>query len=169
MKKCASQILTKQCQISKILFSIIFLLLLSCASGPKFIQEPIPLEADPNLYLYRQSNIFVAAFDKWLFFIDGSTAVGLANGTYVKIPIKPGNHEVMAAGTSVTRQRPLKINFVADKGKNIYVKYEIDTKYGVLLGLLLGPEFDNYLLEVDENQALVDLKELRLTSEIVAL
>ena len=146
------------------LFLLTMLLLSSCTttSGPLFMQEPILLDADPNLYLYRQTSALLAG-SKWEFLIDKDIVVNLSNGTYVKVPIKPGKHEIMAPGDANIDQPPLIIQFEATKGKNAYVKYEMKTKHGVFVAIFIDrPKFNNLLYEVDEGQALAELKELHL-------
>ena len=147
------------------LFLLSILLISACAtaSGPLFIQEPILSEADPNLYLYRPSSGLMR-YAKWEFSIDKDVVVNLSNGTYVRVPIKPGKHEVLAAGDANVDQPPLLIQFEATKGKNNYIKYEMQTKHGVLMGLIDRPQFNNLFNEVEESKALVDLKETRQTT-----
>jgi len=151
--------------LTKLLFLMAALSISTCttASGPLFMQEPILLDADPNLYLYRPSSELMR-YAKWEFAIDKDIVVNLSNGTYVKVPIKPGKHEILAAGYANVDQPPLIIQFEATKGKNNYIKYEMKTKHGVLMGLLDRPKFNNLFSEVAESQALVDLKEARLTT-----
>ena len=151
---------------TKIAISLFFLLsLLSCnrSTGPLFVHEQIPTESDPNLFIYRpESNYLKAA--KWEFLIDNDKVVTLTNGTYAKISIAPGKHEIVSGMSQKVGQLPLSISIDAAEGKNVYVKYEIKMQRSILMSLIDKPKFDNRLSEVEEIQALIDLKELCLTT-----
>jgi hypothetical protein len=135
----------------------------STARGPLFMQELVSSDADPNLYIYRSSSaIMIGA--KWEFAIDRDVVVNLSNGTYAKLPIKPGKHEIIAANAEDVAQPPLIIEFEATKGKNTYIKYEMKSKRGFLMDLIDRPILKNLFIEVEEGQALAELKELRLTT-----
>ena len=147
------------------LFIMIVILFTSCstAKGPLFVQETISADADPTLYIYRPSSslLYVA---KWEFVIDEDIVANLSNGTYAKLPIKPGKHEIISAGSPNIEQPPLRICFEAVKGKNTYIKYEMRTKHGYIMSLLDRPKFNNILSEVEEGQALAELKEIHATT-----
>jgi len=148
-----------------LLFVIVWILIISCSTvtGPPFTQEPISADADPNLYLYRPSSWLMSGAD-WEFVIDKDVIVNLSNGTYVKLPIKPGTHEIISAPAKSVDQPWLKFEFEAVKGKNSYVKYEMQTKHGVFFSIFIArPIFNNRLYELDEVQAVAELNELRLT------
>jgi len=144
----------------------VLLLLFSCASsnGPLFVHEPILPDSEPCLYIYRPDSTYLQAA-KWEFLVDNDKLVTLTNGTYAKIPLSPGRHEIVSGMSQKVGQRPLLITMEAVKGKNVYVKYEIQLRGSVLINLIDSPQFDNRLYEVEESQALADLKELHLTAE----
>jgi hypothetical protein len=153
-------------RIIKLAISILFILsLLSCASsnGPLFVHEPTLIDSDPCLYIYRPDSTYLQAA-KWEFLIDKTNYVTLTNGTYAKIPIAPGRHEVVSGMSNKIGQPPLRITMEAVKGKNVYVKYEIQMESNVVMSLIDKPKFNNKLSEVEESQALLDLKNLRLTT-----
>ena len=146
----------------------IFLLLFSLvacvsSSGPIFVQEAILPDSSPCIYLYRPDSVYLQA-SKWEFLIDESQSVTLTNGTYAKIPVTQGRHEIVSGMSQKIDQPPQLIFVEAVKGKNIYVKYEIKTQGNVLMSLIDKPRFNNRLYEVEEGQALLDLKELHLTT-----
>jgi hypothetical protein len=155
----------KHLPLSKLILLFAVTLIAACttASGPLFVQEPISPDSDPYLYIYRPSSSLQYAA-KWEFAIDSDIVVNLSNGTYVKVPIKPGRHEVLSGGSRSTDQPPLIISFDAVKGKNTYIKYEMRTKHGYLKSVLDRPKFDNLFSEVAEGQALTELKEIRETT-----
>ena len=147
----------------------LFLLLsLSCASGrgPLFVHEPSLPDSDPCLYIYRPDSTYLRAA-KWEFVVDNDKVVTLTNGTYAKIPLSAGSHEIVSGMSQKIGQRSLLITIEAVKGKNVYVKYEIQPQGNVLTSLIDKPKFDNRLYEVEESQALADLKELHLTAESI--
>jgi hypothetical protein len=146
----------------------IFLLLFplfACAvgNGPLFVKEAMPADSDPCIYLYRPDSVYLQAA-KWEFVIDKTRSITLANGAYARIPITPGKHEIVSGMSQRIGQRPLLISVEAAKGRSIYVKYEVQTQGSVLTALIDKPRFDNRLCEVEESQALLDLKELHLTT-----
>jgi hypothetical protein len=146
----------------------ILLLLLSlsaCATGngPLFVQEAMLPDSAAYLYLYRPDSAYLQAA-KWEFVIDKTRSITLTNGTYAKIPITPGKHEIVSGMSQRIGQPPLLTSVEAAKGKNVYVKYEIQAQGGVLMSLIDKPQFNNRLYEVEESQALLELKELHLTT-----
>jgi hypothetical protein len=153
-------------RITKLAIFILFILsLLSCASsnGPLFIHKPTLIDSDPCLYIYRPDSTYLQAA-KWEFLIDKDNYVTLTNGTYAKLPILPVRHEVVSGMSKKIGQAPLRITIEAVKGKNVYVKYEIQMENNVVTSLIDKPKFNNRLSEVEESQALLDLKNLRLTT-----
>jgi hypothetical protein len=152
--------------MTKIAILLFFLsTLLSCASssGPLFVHEPILADSDPCLIIYRPDSTYLRGA-KWEFLVDKDNYVTLTNGTYAKIPIAPGRHEVVSGMSKEIGQPPLLITIEAVKGKNVYVKYEIQMASNLMMSLIDKPKFNNRLYEVEESQALTDLKDLHLTT-----
>lgn len=146
---------------------LIFLLpLFSCAgSGPLFVHEPVLADADPSLYIYRPESLYLKD-SKWEFLIDKEKHVLLENGTYAKIQLTPGTHEIISGKLQGINQMPIMIMVDAIKGRNVYVKYEIKFAGSPLRNIIDKPKFNNRLHEMDETRALKDLKDLHLCTDM---
>jgi hypothetical protein len=146
---------------------LMFLLpLFSCVSGPLFVHEPPLADSDPCLYIYRPESLYLKD-TKWEFLIDKEKHVMLENGTYAKIQLTPGTHEIISGKSHGIDQLPMMIMVDSVKGKNVYVKYEIKFAGSPLLNIIDRPKFNNRFREIDETRALKDLKDLHLSTEPV--
>jgi hypothetical protein len=147
---------------------LIFILpLFSCAvNGPLFVHEPVLADADPCLYIYRPESLYLKD-SKWEFLIDKEKHVLLENGTYAKIQLTPGTHEIISGKLQGINQLPIMIMVDTVKGRNVYVKYEIKFAGSPLMNIIDRPKFNNRLHEMDETRALKDLKNLHLCTEPV--
>jgi hypothetical protein len=143
---------------------IVFIFTLaSCATskGPFFTYDPLPENSDPFLYIYRPKSNYLQ-YAKWEFGVDDKTVITLTNGSYAKISVKPGKHDLISGGNREISQPPIKITIECKKGKNSFVKYEFKTS--LIKSLLDRPKFNNLFYEVAENVAIPELKETRLTT-----
>jgi hypothetical protein len=64
------------------------------ASGPLYVEAPLPANGDAIVYVYRMPTIASAARDAH-FHIDGRHVFDLSNGGYAYIALPAGKHELM--------------------------------------------------------------------------
>lgn len=112
-----------------ILFSIVGLIMISCASGPTYTEmagQTPPLSGENGrIYVYRTSTLGAAVQPEVQF---NGQAVGKAVPMgYFYIDCPPGNHRI-ATATEVDRE----LTFHLDKGQTRYVR--LDVSMGFFVG-----------------------------------
>lgn len=138
----------------KLFFYFSFLILISCASGPKFEKPTQTLLTNQHgLFIYRNSGVTGMVQQPGIR-LDGKEIFDLKNGGYKYLIISQGNHTVELTDVGGVFAS---ISFKADSQKTSYLRYEI----------LLGDTVRAWRKKADENlkQAVADYSKKRFESD----
>jgi hypothetical protein len=125
----------------------------SRASGPAFAGFAAPGSGAAGIYLYRRSALAAYA-QPFTVLLDGKSAGQLANASYIRLPLTPGQHTLQIAPGGIA---PLiGVRMQAAAGANAFYEFVFPTAWQML------PSFDGAGIETRiEPQALSEMRGLR--------
>lgn len=125
----------------------------SHSQGPAFATAGLSREERNGIYLYRRGALAAYA-QPFRVLVDGQSAGFIANASYLRLPLSPGEHQIQIAPGGMAQVTTLQVH--ADADSRTFYEFVFPT------GWDMRPSFQGATIEArDEQQALSVLQELR--------
>ena len=153
--------------LKKVSSLIAVLLLTACsAAGPKFQEYALSKSENAVVYIYRPTKTVNCCVAPKVY-INQTPKSDLKNGGYVVYELPAGKHEIVV-GDGSFGFTPEKVNLSLKSGEIVYLKWVIGSlsQLDILAvgNIAVGSSARNYyLLKYPSNEALPEIKELKLS------
>jgi hypothetical protein len=126
-----------------------------------FAAASTPVPNSYGIYLYRRSALAAYA-QPFRVLVDGQLAGFLANASYVRLPLKPGSHQLQVVPGGLAQVTTLQVD--AQTGSRAFYEFVFPT------GWAMRPSFQGAAIEVrEESQAVEALQGLYRTTDFAAI